>query len=120
MVCVLPFEAACTRSAQTRKGIPPHFLYTYGGIYTLVINIPPWVYMNQRCRVGICSLGGKAMTTTSATVDSHELRDLLAAATPTRVLDVRTPAEFETAHIAGSYNVPLDLLREHRDEIVAH
>lgn len=39
---------------------------------------------------------------------------------PPRVLDVRTPGEFETAHIAGAYNVPLDLLREHREEIVKH
>ena len=39
---------------------------------------------------------------------------------PPRVLDVRTPGEFETAHIAGAYNVPLDLLREHRDEIISH
>jgi rhodanese-related sulfurtransferase len=30
---------------------------------------------------------------------------------------VRTPAEFETAHIAGSYNVPLDVLDKHRPEI---
>ena len=37
-----------------------------------------------------------------------------------RVLDVRTPAEFETAHIPGSYNVPLDLLREHRTELARH
>ncbi len=37
-----------------------------------------------------------------------------------RILDVRTPAEFETAHIPGSYNVPLDLLREHRDELARH
>lgn len=29
------------------------------------------------------------------------------------VLDVRTPAEFETAHIASSYNLPLDLLPGH-------
>ena len=29
------------------------------------------------------------------------------------VLDVRTPAEFETAHLTGSYSVPLDLLSEH-------
>lgn len=36
-----------------------------------------------------------------------------------RVLDVRTPAEFETAHIPGSYNVPLELLKEHRDELAA-
>ena len=33
---------------------------------------------------------------------------------------MRTPGEFETAHIPGSYNVPLDLLREHRDELRAH
>jgi rhodanese-related sulfurtransferase len=37
-----------------------------------------------------------------------------------RILDVRTPAEFETAHIPGAYNVPLDLLREHRDGLVRH
>jgi rhodanese-related sulfurtransferase len=37
-----------------------------------------------------------------------------------RVLDVRTPAEFETAHIPGSHNVPLDLLREHRTELTRH
>jgi rhodanese-related sulfurtransferase len=56
----------------------------------------------------------------AATVDSAALQDLLRCPTPPRVLDVRTPGEFETAHIAGSYNVPLDLLREHRDEIVGH
>lgn len=39
---------------------------------------------------------------------------------PARILDVRTPAEFETAHIPGACNVPLDLLREHRDEFVSH
>jgi rhodanese-related sulfurtransferase len=39
---------------------------------------------------------------------------------PPRILDVRTPAEFGTAHIPGSYNVPLDLLREHRDELARH
>ncbi|MCH0564688.1 MULTISPECIES: rhodanese-like domain-containing protein [unclassified Streptomyces] len=37
-----------------------------------------------------------------------------------RVLDVRTPGEFRTAHIPGAYNVPLDTLREHRGEILAH
>ncbi|GFJ95449.1 sulfurtransferase [Phytohabitans rumicis] len=36
------------------------------------------------------------------------------------MLDVRTPAEFETAHIPGSYNVPLDLLKEHRAELGDH
>lgn len=36
------------------------------------------------------------------------------------VLDVRTPAEFETAHLTGSYSVPLDLLSEHTVELAAH
>jgi rhodanese-related sulfurtransferase len=34
-----------------------------------------------------------------------------------RLIDVRTPAEFESVHIPGSYNVPLDLIGEHRDEL---
>jgi rhodanese-related sulfurtransferase len=35
------------------------------------------------------------------------------------VLDVRTPAEFETAHIRGSCNVPLGLLDEHAEQLAA-
>ncbi len=37
----------------------------------------------------------------------------------TRLLDVRTPGEYESAHIAGAYNVPLDTLGEHAEEIRA-
>ena len=33
---------------------------------------------------------------------------------------MRTPGEFHTAHIPGSYNVPLDTLREHRTELRQH
>ena len=29
---------------------------------------------------------------------------------------MRTPGEFATSHITGAHNVPLDLLREHREE----
>lgn len=58
--------------------------------------------------------------TTTATIDSQNLSERLGSSAPPRVLDVRTPGEFETAHIAGAYNVPLDLLREHRDEIIKH
>ena len=32
-------------------------------------------------------------------------------------MDVRTPAEFETAHIPGAHNVPLEVVRELRAEI---
>jgi rhodanese-related sulfurtransferase len=52
-------------------------------------------------------------------LDAAALRDLVTAGA-VRVLDVRTPAEFETVHIPGSYNVPLDTLREHREELLAH
>ncbi|MEU6019562.1 rhodanese-like domain-containing protein [Streptomyces sp. NPDC047515] len=37
-----------------------------------------------------------------------------------RILDVRTSGEFRTVHIPGAYNVPLDTLREHRNELLAH
>lgn len=58
--------------------------------------------------------------TAPTTIDSQTLDEMLGSQRPPRVLDVRTPGEFETAHIAGAYNVPLDLLREHRDEIIKH
>ncbi len=44
----------------------------------------------------------------------RELADTVAAP---RLLDVRTPAEFETGHIPGAYNVPLDTLREHSRDL---
>ena len=56
----------------------------------------------------------------TATVQAADLHHLLATRDAPRLIDVRTPGEFETAHIPGSYNVPLDLLREHRDELRAH
>ena len=58
--------------------------------------------------------------TTPATIDSADLRILMNSSAPPRVLDVRTPGEFDTVHMPGAYNVPLDLLREHRDEILSH
>lgn len=53
-------------------------------------------------------------------LDARTLQERLNAEDAPRVLDVRTPAEFETAHIPGSYNVPLDNLREHRAELRRH
>lgn len=35
------------------------------------------------------------------------------------IVDIRTPAEFEAAHIPGSHNVPLGLLPEHARELGA-
>ncbi|WRY95197.1 TSUP family transporter [Streptomyces sp. NBC_00481] len=53
-------------------------------------------------------------------LDPATLRDLSQDGEGPRLLDVRTPGEFRTAHIPGSYNVPLDTLREHRAELLHH
>jgi hypothetical protein len=54
-------------------------------------------------------------TTASAatTIHASELRHLRQADPELRILDVRTGGEFESVHIPGSYNVPLDTLAEH-------
>ncbi len=56
-------------------------------------------------------------TTIPPALDAEMLATLRSGQTPLKIIDVRTPAEFETVHIPGSYNVPLDLLPEHRDEL---
>ena len=53
-------------------------------------------------------------------IDAAQLRDRLDDPDPPLVLDVRTPAEFAASHVPGSYNVPLDTLREHRDALRRH
>jgi rhodanese-related sulfurtransferase len=50
-------------------------------------------------------------------ITSNELRERIASDTPPRILDVRTPAEFESSHIDGSLNVPLDVLNEHGPKV---
>lgn len=52
-------------------------------------------------------------------MNALELSTLLRADETARILDVRTPSEFENAHIAGAYNVPLDQLNEHAHEVRA-
>jgi rhodanese-related sulfurtransferase len=52
-------------------------------------------------------------------LDAEVVDDLLTRSAPVTILDVRTPAEFASAHIPGSYNVPLDLLPEHASAIGA-
>lgn len=61
-------------------------------------------------------------TTTSRfapVINPTELKEMLAVEPRTRLLDVRTPGEYETVHIPGAYNVPLDQLGEHGNEIRA-
>lgn len=50
----------------------------------------------------------------SATLQARRADDDL------RIIDVRTPAEFETVHIPGAYNVPLPTIAEHRVELARH
>ena len=57
------------------------------------------------------------MTTTNLpatdVINPAMLRQLRLDDPDIRILDVRTGGEFETVHIPGSYNVPLDTLSEH-------
>jgi rhodanese-related sulfurtransferase len=50
-------------------------------------------------------------------IEISEAEELLKDGNATRIIDVRTPAEYESVHIPGSYNVPLDHLPEHRVEL---
>jgi rhodanese-related sulfurtransferase len=54
-----------------------------------------------------------------AMISPREVEELISAGS-VRLLDVRTPAEYETVHVRGSYNVPLDTLGEHAHEIRSH
>src|SRR5699024_5993891 len=55
--------------------------------------------------------------TTPDTIDTTQVRNLLADNPHVRLIDVRTPDEFATMHIPGSSNVPLDLLREQQNPL---
>lgn len=55
----------------------------------------------------------------SPNIDIAAARALIAANPDTLVVDVRTPAEFETAHIPGAINLPLDQVDAHLGRIVA-
>lgn len=57
--------------------------------------------------------------TISPVLDPSGLEALLRERADIRLLDVRTPGEYETVHIPGAYNVPLDTLGEHAAEIRA-
>lgn len=50
-------------------------------------------------------------------IDASRLRQLIDADPLIRVLDVRTGGEFDSVHIPGSYNVPLDTLGEHARDL---
>lgn len=54
-----------------------------------------------------------------ATISPLQLATAVERRAPVRLLDVRTTAEFERVHIAGSYNVPLHELNAHAGRLSA-
>jgi rhodanese-related sulfurtransferase len=58
-------------------------------------------------------------TPASTDIGAAELQQLLADNPRTRLIDVRTGAEFSAGHIAGSHNVPLDVIADHTATLAA-
>ncbi|WP_134772633.1 rhodanese-like domain-containing protein [Ornithinimicrobium flavum] len=56
-------------------------------------------------------------TDISTIIDADTLKAWLDRHDDVIILDVRSAAEFESLHIRGSYNVPLQLLAEHTEEV---
>lgn len=52
-------------------------------------------------------------------VDAATLRDWLNQPQKATVIDVRSPAEYETARVSGSVNVPLNLIEGHAAQVAA-
>jgi rhodanese-related sulfurtransferase len=57
--------------------------------------------------------------TIPSVLGARELEELVRRRPGVRLLDVRTPGEYESVHIRGAYNVPLDRLGEHGSELRA-
>jgi rhodanese-related sulfurtransferase len=51
------------------------------------------------------------------TIEVSDMEELLHNGNAVKIIDVRTPAEYHSIHIPGSYNVPLDQLPEHKTEL---
>ncbi len=66
----------------------------------------------------ILPIGAVVTDTTLPAIDVTSVRSMLASNPDTLVVDVRTPAEFETAHIDGAINLPLDQVDAHLARIV--
>ena len=60
-----------------------------------------------------------APTTTITSLEAEDLKARLARDEQLIIIDVRTPAEFESLHIRGAYNVPLSMLAEHTAEFAS-
>ncbi len=59
------------------------------------------------------------MSTQTSQMDVATARAVMANNPDVLIVDVRTPAEFETAHIPGAINLPLDQVDAHLERIVS-
>jgi len=59
-------------------------------------------------------------TRTEMSLSAAEVQAMLQTDADTLVVDVRTPGEFASAHIAGAVNIPLDQVDAHLRRIVSH
>ena len=61
------------------------------------------------------------MSTTTAPdqIEGSTAREWLQRTQPVTVIDVRSPAEFETARIHGSINIPLPIVEKHARQLVS-
>src|SRR5688572_26500460 len=64
--------------------------------------------------------GSKMQNGMPKVIRAEQLDEILQSNPGIRLLDVRTPGEYESAHIHGAYNVPLATLSEHGPDIRAH
>lgn len=60
-----------------------------------------------------------APTISITSLEAEDLKARLARDEQLIIIDVRTPAEFESLHIRGAYNVPLSMLAEHTKEFAS-
>lgn len=82
--------------------------------------IMAWATPRQNPVNGRVTMEAAANETIAPVLGPDALEALLRERPGVRLLDVRSPGEYETAHIRGAYNVPLDTLGEHARDIQAH
>ena len=69
---------------------------------------------NDAYEIELLSNKEKRMTDRFNTVTSREMQSIIHSDSKSHILDLRTPSEFETAHISGSRLIPLRQVSGHR------
>lgn len=67
----------------------------------------------------VCAANRVSAEELAPVISANELRDRLKQPEPPQVIDVRSPAEFETGHVPGAVNIPHDELADRLGEVDA-